>query len=392
MQTERPIPTAKDVDRIKDLSDPVIRNLRITQCYHELSAAMARRTGPMANWCTFATWASKQAGQTIRKEDLSRLLERRLRQSPTAMRTSREVATAINAQGQNNQLMPQPELALRAGNFTAAVDRASDAVARGNKKVFEEIGREFARFLHGCFDEQSLDMQKLSAYCEQLRAGDPPEGQEYLRHAFTHYAQALAETDPKSKAQLMLLANIEIGFHEQTRLQPEIAESLDAGFLTFSEFARSLFGTIFPANGWFHLAHLYLRRALGRPTPLDLAIQALLAEVRVQLRHVITELMMTISLPSGIVLRLGEDLAENFPDTLKQITNTDLGILLQKYDITPDSTGSSGALDWADFPDRLHFIIDLFRCYQENPRLFDPPFTAEEAAAVAADTNPIKNA
>jgi hypothetical protein len=30
---------------------------------------------------------------------------------------------------------------------TSAFDRASDAVARGNRKVFEEIGREFARLL-----------------------------------------------------------------------------------------------------------------------------------------------------------------------------------------------------------------------------------------------------
>lgn len=387
MQTERPIPTVEDVERIKDIADPVIRNLHITQCYHELSAAMALRTGQMANWCTFAAWASKQAGQTIRKEDLARLLERRLRQSPSAMLASHSVATAANTQG-NNQLMPQPELALRAGNFTVAVDRASDAVARGNKKVFEEIGREFARFLHGCFDQQALDPQKLSGFCEQLRAGDPPEGQGYLRHAFTHYALALAETDAKTKAELVLLANIEIGFHEQTRLQPEIAESLDSGFVTFSEFARSLFKAIFPANGWFHLAHLYLRRVLGRPTPLDLAIQALLAEVRVQMRLAVTELMMTISLPSGIVLRLGEDLAAEFPESLKQITDHDLDALLKQYDASPDSTGGSGALDWADFPDRLHFIIDLFRCYQEHPGLFDPPFTTEQVAAMVAGTLP----
>jgi hypothetical protein len=36
---------------------------------------------------------------------------------------------------------------LRAINPGAAFARAGDAVARGNKKVFEEIGREFARVL-----------------------------------------------------------------------------------------------------------------------------------------------------------------------------------------------------------------------------------------------------
>ena len=75
------IPTVVDVDRITTVSDPVIRNLQITQCYHELSAALPGRTGLSANWCTFATWASKQAGQTIRKEDLARLLEEALKKA-----------------------------------------------------------------------------------------------------------------------------------------------------------------------------------------------------------------------------------------------------------------------------------------------------------------------
>ena len=72
-----PVPTVADVERIAALGDPVLRNLQITQCYCELSRLFAARTGgEPANWCTFATWASKQAGQTIRKEDLRRAFER----------------------------------------------------------------------------------------------------------------------------------------------------------------------------------------------------------------------------------------------------------------------------------------------------------------------------
>ncbi len=78
-------PTTADVDRIAAVSDPVIRNLQITQAYHELAAAVAARVGG-ANWCTFATWASKQAGQTIRKEDLAHLLEGAGRPDPAAPR------------------------------------------------------------------------------------------------------------------------------------------------------------------------------------------------------------------------------------------------------------------------------------------------------------------
>ncbi|MDX6678814.1 MAG: hypothetical protein QOE31_2866, partial [Solirubrobacteraceae bacterium] len=35
-------------------------------------------------------------------------------------------------------------------------------------------------------------------------------------------------TDPGERSALILLANLEIGMHEQTRLQPEIRASLDA--------------------------------------------------------------------------------------------------------------------------------------------------------------------
>ena len=97
MSHEYPAPT--EVDRIAALTDPVLRNLLITQSYHELSRVLADRLGG-ANWCTFATWASKQAGQTIRKEDLSRALEFSLRQGGLgAHDTARTVALAARALG-----------------------------------------------------------------------------------------------------------------------------------------------------------------------------------------------------------------------------------------------------------------------------------------------------
>jgi hypothetical protein len=379
MGTAPPIPTIDEVQRITLITDPIMRNLRITQCYHELSAVMAWRTD-MATWCTFATWASKQAGQTIRKEDLRRLLERRLNSSPSTQLAAEGVAAAASFQVPN-QFGNSQHLTLRGRNFKTAIERASDAISRGNKKVFEEIGAEFARFYAACLFDQSPDNDNLTRFCEELRPGEPPEGQGYLRQAFTHYYQALFENNVKERAELILLANIEIGVHEQTRLQPEIAESLDAGLVNFLQFTRPLFASMFPMSGWFTIAHLYARRLLGRPTALDLAIQALLTTARSHLRQTITEIMMTISLPSGVQLRLGKDLAAGFPDSLKEITHVELIHLLEKHDPTPNSLLDSGVVDWADLPDRLHFIIDLFRCHQENQDLFLPPFLPEQVRA-----------
>ena len=65
-------PGVEEIGQIAGLPDPVIRNLRITECYSRLAAAVASEG---ANWCTFATWASRPAGRTIRGEDLLQALE-----------------------------------------------------------------------------------------------------------------------------------------------------------------------------------------------------------------------------------------------------------------------------------------------------------------------------
>ena len=51
---------------------------------------------------------------------------------------------------------------------------------------------------------------------------------------------------------------------------------------------------------------------------------------------------------------------------------------------TTASTHDTGAVDWADLPERLHFIVDMFRCYQEWPDLFVAPFTPEQVVALKA--------
>ena len=80
-----------EVKRIASITDPVIRNLRITECYHRLSLAIQKRTGPGANWCTFATWASRQAGNTIRGEDLIEKLSRHAHRDITILHPIRSL-------------------------------------------------------------------------------------------------------------------------------------------------------------------------------------------------------------------------------------------------------------------------------------------------------------
>jgi hypothetical protein len=381
-------PAITDIDRIAAAGDPILRNLQITQCYHELSAALAARTGPSANWCTFATWASKQAGQTIRKEDLARKLESVLNTAPAPTQALQGVAASAQDIGAKRDVREIRELVWEAWKPEAAVDRAGDAVGRGNKKVFEEIGREFARFFSICLHDVTFDPDKIARFCDELRPGDPPDGQRYLRQAFMRYYRSFFEDDAKARAELLLLANIEIGLHEQTRLQPEIAGALDALVVDPKQFRRRLIKALFPARSWLVRLRLFFRRLLGRPARFDAATNSLVAIARQHTRAVITEHLMTLGLPSGGRLRLGSDLSGEFPASLKEITNPDLHALLERIDPTPDSLRETGAVDWAELPDRLHFILDMFRCYQERRDLFEPPFTPEQVAALTAGRLP----
>ena len=369
--------------------DPVLRNLQITQCYHELSSALTGRIGPSANWCTFATWASKQAGQTIRKEDLKRALEDLLATAPTTIQAADDVAAMGRKFGAGSEAPKIRPQMLDALNPSSAIDRSSDAVGRGNKKVFEEIGYEFARFFTACLNDTGFNDETIMHFCDGLRPGDPPDGQRYLRQAFRRYYQALFESDAKVRAELLLAANLEIGFHEQTRLQPEIAEAMNAAFDDPDQVMRRLLLILFPFYGWLvYLLLLALRLLLKRPTLFELAVIALVAEARGEARKLITETLMTIGLPHGVRLHLGQDLPAGFPASLQHFTNPDLCALWEQIDPTADSPRHSGVSDWANLSERLHFIAGLFRCYQESTDILEPPFAAEQVAAIKANHMP----
>ncbi len=163
-------------------------------------------------------------------------------------------------------------------------------------------------------------------------------------------------------------------------MQPEIAEAMNAAFVDAHTFRVRLIKALFPYRGWLARLRLFFLRLFKRPSPFDKVLDDLVTEARRQARLLITEYMMTLGLPRDVHLRLGQDVPGEFPESLKQIALPDLQTLLAQIDPTPDSTGDSGTVDWSQLPQRLHFIIDMFRCYQETSDLFDPPFTVEQVA------------
>jgi hypothetical protein len=321
--------TVEEVRRIAALPDPVIRNLQITECYSRLAAAVAERHTAGANWCTFATWASRQAGRTIRGEDLIETLRRELGRDAELLHPIDSFWRALLRRGLFNRESRFGRLVWSLHTPFDAFELASDAVARGNRKVFAEIGLEFARYL-------TLDRDEFFAGLQDAE----------LRQAFIHLERA----DPDQ----LVLANLEIGLHEQTRLQPEIGEALDAA--TASE-------------------QRLLKRILGWP------LQRRLTRLS---REAVTECLMVLSLP-GAVLFLGRNLDMPLP---APGGNAELAALLARYEPVPPAVDDCGARDWAELAQRMHYISHLFRAYHGRPELASAPFTPAQVERVRAGEVP----
>jgi hypothetical protein len=388
MEDIETFPSFAEIDAIGACPHPVLRNLRITQAYYELSTATARRIGAAANWCTFATWASKQAGQSIRGDDLGRKIEETFARSDAVQLAVARIRDLRRAAGR----AVDDDASLAAIREACAplltVGRVSDAVARGNKKVFDEIGREFARFL-GVIAKPGADSHAVEEFCAGLRPGDPPVGQRLLAEAFRDYYRAMTLTETKARAERMLLAALRVGLHEQTRLQPEIEEALNAPLPDPAELRRRLVQSLL--HGIEGGIHGRVAESLTRLPHwhgvLDEVAEHLAERLRPLVRAVVTKELMTLTVDQT-TLHLGSDLTGSFPALLATIADRELAEFVSRVDPTRDTLRGSGSRDWAALPGRMHFIADLFRLYLETPGLFRAPFTPEQLATIADGHTP----
>lgn len=373
-------PTPMDVATIAAQADPALRNVMITQGYQDLARAMRGSGGAGANWCAFATWASRQAGRSIRGEDLKRALRARL-EATTELRPL--MHAVLMAQGTTAAANVHGLLGVIADavEYEGVLRRSAEAVAEGNRKVFAEIGALFAGFVHA---RASGDPDAMHRFLDSMPQGDPPDGQGMLREAFAAYIAGASASDPQ-RAQLFHYANLLIAYHEQVRLQPQIMAAMNASF--DADVVRDrLVAALLPSR-WRRI-----RRAIsglfGHRPPLDLALDRLLGSVQGVVRQLLTANAMTLELPDGTAVRLGRDLQATHAPILAEITHDKLTDLIRRLNPTPDSLAGSGARDWGVLEQRLHFVAELFRCHYEADMLFNAPFTAEQLASLRAGRMP----
>jgi len=368
-----------EVNRIVSITDPVIRNLRITECYHRLSQAVQKRTGPGANWCTFATWASKQAGETIRGADLIERLSTRSSRDIELLHPVRSLWAWLVRRG---LFRPETRLGRLVHEIHGPLDSlelASNAVSRGNKKVFEEIGMEFARFLEQCPPESTVDSETFRSFKNGLQDGDPPEGQGLLGLAFERYQQQTAE--PARRAQSLLLANLQIGFHEQIRLQPEIREAMTAMPNTVDNQGRLALKALFPDIHFGRISRMVAALLRIPASRFQKYVSNLTCRV-------VTESLMVLSLPRDILLNLHRHVEFPYPESLAGIQDDLLLKFLSLVEPSGKTVDDCGANDWSILSQRVHFIAHLFRAFQENADLFDAPFSEEQVRELMAGNVP----
>lgn len=133
----------------------MLRNLLITQSYHDLSEAMRTRTGNGAiNWCMLGTWASKTAGRFIRDEEIPRPF--------------RDLLDRNNVFG---RLAAEVDPVGLIGLVDRIVGDVSGYILAGNRVVYAELAQAFSDFLTELGDDRSPDPDRLARFVRRYRPG-----------------------------------------------------------------------------------------------------------------------------------------------------------------------------------------------------------------------------
>lgn len=361
-----PLITLAECTELIWIENPVLQNLQITQMYHRLSLEIALMIGQQdANWCTFACRASKTAGYSIRQEVISyyelMIFFRRFR---IGRWCCKKMNSTLNRAGINAKI-------------DSMLDAISRAISAGNLKVYAELAPVFSTFAIEFHNDLKYDASKLERFLATLKSGPTDQGgQGLLAEALSCYYEAMFEPILKRKTELILLANVKIGLHEQTRLQPNIVEALNKPLSIGLDglVAKMLVNPI----RWLlpHRAALAIERFCMKFE------RRIVKWTTAYWRVFLTRSMMTIHLPYGDI-RLGRDVPrlptqQLFPDVLQKIELKELKDLINTYQEHEDTLLGSHASDWGNLDDRMCFIIDLFRSRQKSLELFDEPFLYEQ--------------
>ncbi len=200
-----------ETDAVAAMPDPVARNRRITQLYHELEVAMADVfASDDLSWCAYGVWASRQVGEAMQglpPDHVRALLDDPefvpgLALPPDLDRWARRLAPIA-------QRVPDSVLAAL---LDALQPHLAEALGRGNHRVFTELAPTFAGFLD-LAGETDGDPDAIGARLPDLyeRLGHVtyPGGAGYeLTVLCDCYLRAIRSSDPHERTQLIFYGNL----------------------------------------------------------------------------------------------------------------------------------------------------------------------------------------
>lgn len=368
------------ISTIAEYPEPVLRNLQITQTYSEINLALSEFLGGNnVSWCAYATWASKTAGKFIRLENVDAAIDEFLRGKDWAKELMRAIPGAMTWFGWKIKI--NDSFLLKTLNETARA--SATEVAKGNLLVFAELAPLYAQFLQLITTDPNQKEQNRAAFLNYLQQNQTEENSyQKLVQAYTAYQEAIFETDPKAKAELIFYANVLVGYHEQIRLNPAINNSLNAPIEQI--FKKKLLG------GLERLIEVSIPKVLFQLTSplIRNSLAPVVNRMATDWRKIATKLLMRIEVPDGH-LDLSEDIpliayepVKMFPEELIEIRNSALLQVLTELDRSPNSSTGSAAKDWGDLGERMNFIADFFRSAQQDAHLFWPPFNAQQTELI----------
>ena len=213
------------------------------------------------------------------------------------------------------------------GRWIATYSRreASRLILTGNRIVLEDIGKQTARFVETFHNKVDEDPEALDQFVTELRPGETSTGgQDLLRKAFTHYYRARYAKDQKSKHEAAYFANCLAVLHEHIRLEPYIKKSMP--FI---------------------------------------------------IRKCATKRLMQFDV-GKVKLRVSEEVpaleGASFPDSLREITNTELDNFLNGTDSWAGDLSAKPARDWTNIRERMRYIVRLFRVMHLEQSVFSEPY------------------
>jgi hypothetical protein len=350
------------------MTDPVIRNLHITQRYHEFAVQLRDAgIGEDATWCAFAVWASKTAGATIRGEVLPERAKQLIKDNDTTPDAIHRFNHGLGTWAKDH--LSQDHLGKAVDGITADV---SHTIAAGNVLVFAELAPLFTALLNAHSSSSPPNREAFGkafapALATIVSSGADAAG---VRAAFAAYTDALF--GPSDRAAVVLQANTLAVAHEQQRLQPAIQGALNAAITDTLQ--KVLDGDVV-----HHVPTGEARHLLGGLTSdlcnlLEAAWDTALTEAIMRLITATESLDLRRDVPAP-----PEGM---FPPALADLSGTGAEDALARWDKTNGTGAPSGARDWAEIDQRMNYIVNLFRSRQREPSLFNPPFSEAQLAAL----------